>query len=397
MALVDISTYASLLRQYYTDDAVKALVYKNAPFFAMVPKFEQMAGSTMPVPVIFEDVQGASNTFSVAQSAVTGISNTAFNITATQTYAIAQISRQVIKASEGKKGAWMPAAKASIDSALRTAARRIAMQLYRQSTGFMATVGSVSGNTITLNNVSEVVNFSVGMQLLAYASDETTLRVGTMTVTQVDRVAGTVKVNAAATSLAATDLLVINGNYGIAINGLLDWVPTTAPGGTPFLGVVRNVDSRLGGLRYDASAAPISEGIQKALSLAFREGATIDKIFMNPINYSSFVIELGSKVLRETVEVAKTGFSTIKIYHDGGEALVVSDPYCPANRAFGVQMDTWKLNSIGPTVDIFDRDTDQEMLRLSAADAYELRCGSYCNMSCSAPGYNINITLPTAS
>jgi hypothetical protein len=400
MAIVDIGTYASLLRQYYTDDAVKAVVYKNAPLFAMLTKMEDMGGSTLPIPVIFEDVQGASNTFSVAQAAVTGISNTAFMITAVQTYAIAQVSRQVIKASEGKKGAWMPAARASIDSALRTVSRRIAMQLYRQANGFVGTVGVVAANVITLNaaKLAEIVNFSVGMQILAYAADGVTLRVGTMLITAVNRTAGTITVNAAAAGLIATDLLVINGNYGLATNGLLDWVPTVAPGATPFLGVNRSTDvTRLGGLRYDASASPISEGITKALSLAFREGASVDRVFMNPASYAALVIELGSKVLRDTVEVAKFGFSVLKIYHDGGEALIVSDPYCPPNIAFGLQMDTWKLYSIGPAADIFDRDTDQEMLRLSASDAYELRVGGYLNLGSSAPGYSINIALPPAT
>ena len=42
---------------------------------------------------------------------------------------------------------------------------------------------------------------------------------------------------------------------------------------------------------------------------------------------------------------------------------------------------------------IVDFDTEQEMLRIYNADAYELRVSALFNVACSAPGWNCQMTL----
>jgi len=58
----------------------------------------------------------------------------------------------------------------------------------------------------------------------------------------------------------------------------------------------------------------------------------------------------------------------------------------------GVQLSTWRLYSLGKAVRVIDTDGLQ-MLRQASADGVEVRYGSYSNLGCRAPGYNINVNL----
>jgi hypothetical protein len=128
-------------------------------------------------------------------------------------------------------------------------------------------------------------------------------------VTSVNRgtgvITGTVVQGAPGSSWGATDYLQVLGDIGIGgsstiagmlgLSGLAAWVPSTDPPSTDnFWGVNRSADpTRLGGLRYNASAQSISEGITNALAYGNREGADFDLIVMDFVSYSTLVNELG--------------------------------------------------------------------------------------------------------
>ena len=57
-----------------------------------------------------------------------------------------------------------------------------------------------------------------------------------------------------------------------------------------------------------------------------------------------------------------------------------------------LQMDTWKLYSLGKAPKILDHDS-LKMLRESSSDAVEVRVGYYAQLGCKCPGYNVNIKL----
>ena len=90
--------------------------------------------------------------------------------------------------------------------------------------------------------------------------------------------------------------------------------------------------------------------------------------------------------------MAAIAFNGIEIYYAGGSAKVIGDRNCPKGRAFGVTMNTWKLNSLGNAVRLFEAD-GLKMLRSSNSDALDIRAFGYLNLSCTAPGRNIQIKL----
>jgi hypothetical protein len=67
-------------------------------------------------------------------------------------------------------------------------------------------------------------------------------------------------------------------------------------------------------------------------------------------------------------------FRGIMINGPKGPIKVVPDQNCPANRIFGLQMDTWRHNSLGAAVRVIDTDGLQ-MLRQSSSDGVEVRYG----------------------
>jgi len=57
-----------------------------------------------------------------------------------------------------------------------------------------------------------------------------------------------------------------------------------------------------------------------------------------------------------------------------------------------LQMDVWKLYSLGKAPKILDSD-GLKFLRESSADAVEVRVGYYAQLGCRGPGYNARVSL----
>ena len=75
-----------------------------------------------------------------------------------------------------------------------------------------------------------------------------------------------------------------------------------------------------------------------------------------------------------------------------GMIKVIPDQNCPEDVAYMLQMNTWKLYSLGKAVKVLNSD-GLNMLRQSSADGVELRHGFYGNVGCRGPGYNVRVAL----
>jgi hypothetical protein len=222
---------------------------------------------------------------------------------------------------------------------------------------------------------------------------------GSVTVNGINRDTGVLTVDAltaidSGSGVTADDYIFQEGDYDEKISGLRAWVPNSAPSATPFFNVDRTADvTRLGGIRYDASAMPIEEGLISAASRAAREGAKPSHCFMNYVDFANLEKALGSKVQYVDLKAkADIGFRGILINGPRGPINVVPDQNCPSGRAFMLQLDVWKLYSLGKCPRILDSD-GLKMLRESSADAVQVRVGYYAQVGCRAPGWNVNVLL----
>lgn len=404
MAL-DLTTFAAALKQHYTNDRVENMVYKNNPLLAMMPKMEQFGGKNLPIPIIYGNPQGRSAVFSTAQANKTSSQLKDFVLTRSRDYSLASIDNETLEASKGNANAFLEAATVEIDGAIQSITRSLAIALYGTGSGSIGQASnSTTGTSITLADVEEVTNFEVGMELVfSTANGGGSIKSGSISVVGVDRDSGILTVDAASaidggTGVAANDYIFVEGDYDAKVKGLRAWLPDSAPtSGDNFFSVDRSADAtRLGGLRVDGSALPIEEALVKAANRVGREGGNPDYVFMSFSKYNDLVNALGSKVqyISEQVKAGNgyVGFQAIQIHGPRGAIKVVPDQNCPSDRAFMLQMNVWKIYSLGKCPRILDTD-GLKMLRESSADALEVRVGYYAQLGCRAPGYNANIQL----
>ncbi|MBV6514141.1 MAG: hypothetical protein FMNOHCHN_03731 [Ignavibacteriaceae bacterium] len=398
---LDLTSFASALKQHYTDDRVVNMVYKDNPLLAMVKKYEQFGGKNLPIPIIYGNPQGRSADFATAQANKGSSKLKDFVLTRDHDYSLASIDNETLEASKGNANAFMEAATVEIDGAIQSATRSLAVALYRSGSG---SIGQIDASTnlataiIQLKNPEDVTNFEVGMVLEASTSDGGgVVKATERTIIGIDRDLGTVTVDSVlntGTAWASQDFLFVEGDYDSKIKGLQAWIPNSAPSNTPFFSVDRTSDvTRLGGVRFDGSNMPIEEALISAANRVGREGGRPDVCFMSFSKYAELEKALGSKVQYIDVKVnAEVGFPGMLVHGPRGPIKVIPDQNCPSDRAFMLQMNTWKLYSLGKAPKILDTD-GLKMLRESSADAVEVRVGYYAQLGCNSPGFNCNIKL----
>jgi hypothetical protein len=411
----DLGAANAALKELYDDQKIQNLVYKNNPFLAMVPKMEEFGGKYMPIPLIINTSQGRSATFSNAQGNQTAATVESFALTRASNYSIAQIDNQTLLASKTDKMAFINGATVVIDGAIRALTNSLATQLFRSGSGTIGQVSAAGINAstgvITLTNSSDVVNFEVNMTLNGANTETSAPYAAPLYVVAVNRSAGTITVN---TSMGGTTFPIVvpsgwgAGSYlfvqgdrtlagaGLALKGLSGWIPTTAPTtGDNWFGVDRSVDpTRLAGVRFDGSQESIEEAVIDASLLVAREGGTPDVCIMNFASYAALEKSLGAKAQYISFDgPAKLYYPGILINGAAGQIRVFPDRSCTAKTAYLLQMDTWKLYSLGPAPHIAKYADGLEMLRVFNSDAAELRVVSYANLACNAPGFNAVVQL----
>ena len=411
MAL-DQTSFAAALKTLYPAEAIKNLVYKNNPLFALIAKDETFYGDSSKEPIIIGTPQNRSNTFSNANVSTTNSQLKAFLLTRKQNYSMAAIANETLEASDSDKGAFIKAVRFEIDQALLALTRSISIQLYRTGTGTVAQLssGSVAGTTLTLLNPEMSTNLEIGQSVAFSATDGGAAKSGTAFVVAIDRAAGTFSISAtyggAATAgttvvatLAASDFVYQSaGDVNAAISGLQAWLAGSDATSTAFFNIDRTADKvRLAGIKYDGSAQTIEEALIDAAGLVAREGGRPDMAFVSFKDYRNLVKALGSKVQYVDVNVSEAevavGFTGIMINGANTVIKVVPDQNCPVGVGFLLQMDTWKLKSLGEAVRLFNAD-GLTMIRDASSDSLLIRCFSYANLSCRAPGWNARVLLP---
>ena len=388
-----MTTFAAALKQHYTDEKIENMVYKDNPFLAMIAKYEDFGGENLKLPVKYGLPMGRSATFGDAVSNKSASQLKAFLLTRKADYAIASIANETIEASKGNANAFIEAATFEIDGAIEAATRSLAISLYGDGSGQIGVVGSLatttaSNDTVTLATIQDITNFEVGMQL----------NFGTATsnkeISTINRDTGVILLTGAS-GATTTEAIYVDGDKDNKLTGLGGWLPSSAPASTDsFFGVNRSSDAtRLGGIRFDGSSLPLEEALIGAASRVAREGGKPDVCFMNYSNFADLEKALGSKVSYVDVKASpEIGFRGILIHGPRGPIKVIPDQNCPKNVAFMLQMDVWKLYSLGKAPKILDSD-GLKFLRESTADAVEARVGYYAQLGCRGPGYNVRVSL----
>lgn len=417
MSSTTTTTIDPALKQIYKPDNYRKSTYKRRPMFGLIPKSEDFGGRNMPLINEYGNPQGVSSVFSTAQSNATAMQMDDFLLTRVSLHSVATMDSEAIEATEMDKYAFIKGLTAKIDASMRALSDVIESYLPRSGTGAIGQISSgsnVATDTVTLATPADAHNFEVGMRLASATSETAAVSTGSSTgevLEGVDRVTGDLTATSATwatviTGIAASDYLFRHGDaYNNASNkvfsGFAAWLPSSAPAaGTTFFGVDRYVDTRLYGNYYDGTALSIEEALVNGQSVASSMGGQVDTYFIQHTKARRLKLEIGTKeyFMKSArgpggSEIADVNYQSIRISGDDGPIDVVAANKCPSTDAYGLELDTWVLATLGPAVKLNDIDGNR-ILRQSSSDGVEVRIVSRGQVGCKNPGANVRVGLP---
>lgn len=376
------------------------------------------------VPLEYGNPQGRAHSFANAQNQQTASDVVSYFVFSVQDYQLVTITNLLMEQTKSNAGAFVDEASRTLDNGFRNLSNNMAFEIFAGGSATRGQVSAVAPSysaptlTFTLANAQNVVQFEVGMTLQASTTDggaalqNTPGTIDAIQITSVNRgtgaISGTVVQGAPNTSWGANVYLQVLGDIGIGgastiggmlgLSGLSAWVPAVdPPANDNFWGVNRSADpTRLAGLRYNASSMSISEGLTNALAFGNREGADFDLIIIDFLSYGVLVNELGAKVqyISLTHDEVEVAFEAIHFHSAYGKIPVLADRSCQAQTAWCLSTKTWKLRTLGKAPHILTYGMEGlEGLRVGNADALEIRIAYYGNLICSAPGWNMQVSL----
>lgn len=380
-----IAASTAILKRRYQAGVAKTQ-FENFPAFDEIGKDETWTGDDNALALQGEDPQGVGTTVANAQAAGEQGLYVRFTINRKEYFALARIKGQALRAAKGE-GAVVDLWQNECDGIERTFLKQMEVILFGTGNGVLATVSTGAAGTAWTLSVAEDVNaLAIGMKV-KLVSDTTlapTTRVTIVTITALNRSAGTVTVSGAVVGGTNGDSIVRSGDEAIAgaaavMTGWRQWlIGGTTPG--ILAGLQRNPDPvRYASQALDMTGLPMAEAIIDLESLITIQGKTPKKkLVCNPRDMRQVKKTMFGKAMITAGNGGSTtiGFNGAKWAGDGGEIDVLQSPFCPKGNVFLKDMSTFKLYSAGPAPMLLDFDK-LNMIRMASDDAYETRFGVY--------------------
>lgn len=413
---MDLTAYDAVLHDYYTEEKIKEQSYYDNPLLAMMPR-KRAGGRRYIQPLEYGNPGNASAGFVDAMNNASRSRYDDFIIARKKQYQRVLVDHETLLSTEDPEEAFQPAFE-EFDRGYRSLGEKLARRMYRGGGGCIGSANTINAATVPLADKADVFNFQLD-QIVQLVSADTggVFRGGgaVLTVTNLDREGGTVTFNAAPNTLAGAtigDFFVPKGDYDLCLAGTEDWLPVlnrAAKLAAAFNGLIRNKDAdRLGGIFMDGTQlGGIDEVLIKLIGKVAKHGGRPSHIFMNPEtvtdlqllwNSKNFVTQdVYTKVRADSGAMLTIGFPGIRVNIGGMSVRIYGDRNCPSNRIYAMQMDTWRFWHSGELFGFLGQKWTGKILKLAESeDSLEARVGSYCNIGCSAPGWNGVASIPVA-
>lgn len=401
----DVTAATPILKNRYTEKKIETLAFQSAGL-GKIPK-KTDGGGLQYVGAIRNAVTSAvSASDTVAFTTGSGSVYQQWQCPWAYAYASGNLTGAAIDQANGDMDSLVDAMTSEFDGAFIALGIHAGAALYGNGGGsigqFNGSGTVASTNAFTLSNISQIVNFYQGQILNAATTDGTSGSVesGYVTVAAVDVNLGTITPtanwSAGIPTIANTDYLFNQGDFGKKFAGLSGWIPDAnhrSSLSTTFNNVNRSTDpARLAGVAYNGKGAPKSETLIQTLALVGRMGGRPDLVLCNSLDYADVVKELSTRVQYVTSEAfdnPQIGFDGVKVATQYGTVTILADPFCPQGNAWVLELGTWLLVSMGKLPKVLGSGIDgQEWLRNAGADSYQLRVGYRATTYCSTPGHN---------
>lgn len=406
-----LTTYNDVLKDWYVDGKIKELSYAKNWLFALMQKdnTQQAGGKTYIQPIDIELPGGGAAQFGIAMSNNTPQIYDQFVLSRKAQYQRVLVDYELLAATKGKREAFEKAFNL-FDKGFRNFGGKLGRRMYRTLGGSVGKLAltSTTTTTLTFEDRAQIFNIQIGMRLQFSATDGTgSLLDGgdVVTVTGIDHRNGTCTIDAdLATTIAGvatTSYAFQEGDYGLCINGLEDWLPvddrTTRLAAT-FNSVTRSTASTLlGGVYVDGTSMALDEVLINLVGETSLYGGDTDTIFANPRTLTDMQLMAGSRLKIEAMEGSVrsatgeiiVGFSGFKTVIGDKTVRVMGDRHCPMTRIYALELPTWTYYHAGEIANWLGQEVDGNMLqRAENEPSAEARLGNWGQMGCSAPGHN---------
>ncbi len=398
MAGFDLTAAAAVLKRTYADGIVE-LSYDNCKTLAIMKKTKGVTvktpfGEGFYVPVKHGNPQAGSATYGTAyaQTATEFSRYKSWAVTPATLWRMAQVNGDAVRRGEGV-GSFVTALTDEIENTKDAFRRDLELFIFRGKDGSLGQISSASGTstTVTLAVKSQVRYFEVGMSLVAAAAlSSGGLRSATpIKVIGRNISAGTLTMAAAIStqSWAAGDYLFRDGDRNACLNGMADWLPTSAPSATLFNGIDRTIDDRLGGLRVDAAVSGNpEEAFFDATVLIDSEGGTATHGVMGPDTFGKTLKSLSNRIqyvdYKTDVGVVVPGFRI-----PGNDTMFYSDGACPEGLSYLFNTDELELRYAGKDLLSIVDDDGLTIRRVAGSDDWRVELVSSPQIIMPAPGH----------
>jgi len=399
----DITAATPILKQYYTPMKVETLV-RTSPTLALVPKDTGGSGSAYIGAIRSSITSAVSFTDTVAFASTGASTYQQWTCPWRSGYGRALVSGEALDKCGNDKGAFVRAVVSETEGAYSAIGQQIGAALFQNgggSIGKLDGASNVATASVTLANPSLAINFRPGQVIRSASTDGTSgaVRAGSVTLTAFDLFTGILTAsgnwNAGIGAIVNTDWLFMDGDFGLAFQGIPAWIVANsarpAALASSFNNVTRSVDPiRLGGVPYTGNGAPKKESLIQLGMMLTRVGAKPTHVILNHLDFADIVKDLttNTRIVTETAyKNPQIGFSAIEYAAPFGTVKIMTDPFCPQGTGYILDMKTWKMPSMGslPKVDFLDK---LNWLRSAGSDQYEFRTLYRCATYCSMPGHN---------
>lgn len=415
-----LTTSDAIIKKRYQSGKVPQALYKrvHCKLYSMIEQDTDFTGEPWHLALQNENPQNAGGNFGIAQNVATPGSYKGFDITSVQMFSLARITGQAMRKVEGNLGAMLDLWKNEMDGAAMTAIHDHEVTLHGNQTGVRGTVLSGgAGTTLTLSEPTDIAKFFLGMKVVAVNSATSLAPTITTSnasapdatgsncpkVTAINRKNGTITISAAFNADVTGQFLTRAGENaagGVAavyggVKSFIAYDGTTLPG--TLYGLNRDSDpTRLAGSIINGAGSSIEDIlVDGSAEVAQQGGMQPNVALMNPKRLARLRKELSAKVVYERKnldsKIAGVSWDSVTIYGDDGIISCVADPFLSEPDAELLYMDSWFMKSAGAAPRILDFDSNT-YLRVSTADEYEVRWGSYVAAGCNSPVSNVRYT-----
>lgn len=391
----------------YPQRKVERIVF-DQPFLSQVSRSDELEGVGTVIPLEVDIPQGVSVDLRTAIDNATPSVGKAWTITPATYYGGMRIDARTMFGSRSEQGAFFKVKERDYEGILKQLGMSFEKYMWSAGTASLGTTASDPGTatTFTLASPEDAINFHENMKIRFYADSSgvpgTERAGGTRTVTGVNYTSGVITVSAALdAALGSGDHVVRDGDVNAVAKGVPAWIPSADPSATSFFGVDRSLHpQKLAGWRQ-AWLGSIEETALKLDSLMRRVSQKARVLWLSYSNWNRLSHELGARAYRpDNGEGAKFGRPSMFMLAPGGAVEIKAAPFVQEDAGFLLDMDTWKLMTLGKAPHVVEDDgLTWRVIGVAsrdgslAEDGVEMRLRAWMQLVCLNPFSNGRIAI----